>query len=389
MINQVSPGEVILTINERNQLAETVKLSQRCSDLNREIRESNIREETKIVELLNKAWPLYEELMAKVRILVQNSSNRAANELFKGCYEAYVYEYSALKIDSGKLLENIRNEDKLRSFQVIQTECLAQHLEAIKEFEKSHLYLIDQQFLSNDNGKLFFTGLFILLKKSLWFLKEVFAMAEMTEDFAFAIAPDLRLGWQVMMFTEDDSNKEEIEQLHMIEAKTKDFINLLSRLTSDMIINKNNGKDITYEKIDSQNKFNSVIQSIAAMLSSREMVQFRQIQSLKFQHIMQEESNSGFMATIANFQYAISKEDFKYLPTDRNPVLSSLCNIVLNMLDGLAIAETLMEFLPVNVYQYGLLANFVKNFGLRVFTVECFARLEKFNEKKRKSMLIG
>jgi len=374
--------DVQLTVEQKEAMVEAVTLAQVCSDLNKKIRASPWRAEIALSEDFQQAWGHYEELLRMMKRLIQESKGGSAEDLFKGFHEIYLQEYTGLKAD----VSDIYNQGSLQRHFVspvgdeeIYTDLLAE----MKEYEEKRLPLLADLF-NDKQCKAYFSGLIPIMRRCFNFIKRIFFVAETSENFGFWLTPMVRVKWQAMMMVEKEPEREELNMLALLEAKAKDLCNLLGGLASEVRQKRQSGQDLSYEKIDTLNKFSAYIKNISEFLKSREMQMFSGGLVERAGGVLRDEEKAGLLSTI---QLAIKGDEGKLVSLPRNTYLCSLFNIVNNMLEGLGVVEGLLDMMSGNVYELTVYIGFLKRYGLRLFLVESFTRLDRYNEYRRKLLV--
>lgn len=383
-------AELELSAYQKEAMASISIMAEKAGELNKKIRTGIAVDESALNHGLTEAWALYEDLLATLReVMLGVHKGTPAYEMFKSCHDCYFSEFNALKADVNDIFRRSQARRVFLQSTNVEEESFTDLLTETRVFEEKHLPTLDP-FPRSESGqknlKTYYSTLVGLIRKSLNFIKKVFFVAETSEEFGFLLTPLVRVRWIAMMATEKTPSKEELHHLAIIETKTKDLLALLSPLVSEVKKKRNEGQDLTYEKVDIQNKFSMFAKNICDTLNSRELVAYNLTLSNKCGSVVQDEVAEDKHSIFSMVSNALKGEDLNFVPVQRNKHLTLIYNICNNCLEGLALVDSVIDFLAKNAYELTLYINFVKKYALKMFLIEAFHRLDRFNEHRRKGL---
>ena len=385
-----SQSDLELTPHQKEAMVSVSALADKVGDLNKKIRAGLARDESALNLGLTEAWGIYEDLLSTLRdVMLGLQKGTPAFEMFKSCHDCYFSEFNSLKVDVNEIFRRAQARRVFLQPTTQEEEAYTDLLTETRVFEENNLTSFDpfpRAETGQKNLKTYYSTLIGLMRKSLNFIKKVFFIAETTEEFGFLLTPLVRVRWAAMMAADKTPNKEEIHHMSIIETKSRDLLSLLSASVSEVKNKRNTGQDLTYERIDIQNKFSMFTKNLCETLSTRELTTYNITLSNKCGSVIQgdvADEKSSIFSMVSN---AIKGEEMTFVPLQRNKYLATLYNICNNCLEGLSLIDSVLDFLTKNAYELTLYINFVKKYALKLFLIEAFHKLDKFNEHRRKGL---
>lgn len=358
----------------------------KCTILIADIRSNPITAQTVLSDAYIDLWGLYHDLLQRIPVIMNAlDSNDVQRAVLKGLYKMYLREFNSLKDDVAEVYSLSKDHPIVLPAYNVENEILSDFLSEIKEYEEKNAEILKNSSVSEKLLRKFFIGLFQLLKKCLNYILKLFYMGETNDDMIFSLTPLVRMRWSAMLLTDQNANKDEIALLSQIAAKSKDLYSIIGKEVLAFKNKKAKGDIDIIEKVELQNKFSQYIKNIADTLTTREAAVLNQQLLNKSMSVLDDGKHDAFMAKLK--QAIPIKDDHCTFGTQLSKQTVCVMSIVSNMIESIAVIESLLDLIPLNAFEFGLYANFVKKYGIRVFTLECFSKLDRFNEQRRRGML--
>lgn len=380
-------GEDMVPGEDDFELRELRELGDRCSELNAKLRSKPISAQTVTTQDFIELWSMYHDLLQRMPVAMDTMGRSDEyRAVLKGQYKAYLRDFNSLKEDITEVyvLSNRDNAIVLPAFDV-EDEILSDFVAEIKEYEEKHAEILKEPSANEKPLRKFFQGLFKIIRRCLNYILKLFYTGEINENMIFSLTPLVRMRWSAMLLMDSSTNKEEYLLLFLIETKAKDLTTILSKEVLSLKNKISKGDDYTIEKIDIQNKFSQYIKNIADTLTTKEIATLNQMLLSKSLAVMDSEKQDAFFSKLK--QAIPGKDGHQSFGSQLSKQTACILNIVMNMIESISVIESLLELVPMNAFEFGLYANFVKKYGIRVFTLECFSKLDRFNDQRSKGML--
>lgn len=368
------------------ELQEIRDLAGQCACLADELRREPLTAGTIKSEKFIDIWSGYHDLLQRMPVIIEDPlMPREKKAELRTEYRGYFKAFQAVKDDVTEVYNMSKDVGLMIPVGNTDEQSLSDLINDVRIYEEKNAELLSNSLLDDKTAKTFFKGLFTVLKKALNFVKMLFFNGETVEDYVFGVTPFVRLRWTAMLLADKDAGKEEACQLVLVEAKSRDLVRMLG---SETLLAKNKkaaGEESAADKINLQNKFSNYIRNLADTLATREISSLNAAQFSKAMVVLEEDRDETLITKLKS-SLPIMDDITKFgqkLPAQMALILA----IVSNLIEGISVAEDLIDLVPINPYEFGLFAHFAKKFGLKLFLTECFSRLDKFNEFRRKGIL--
>ena len=286
---------MVMSDEDRDTLSYIISLNEECMTMRKDIndRHNDNINNIDIQDRYNTLWSKYEELMRSTRYLMDSTVDSGTYDTMKGLYDIYMSEYNMVRSEMNEAYSK-KTVDMNSMQHVDNNDIYTDIIYDIHMYEDKKIHMI------HTNTKQYILGLIPLIKKSLSFITNVFKRSDNNDHYFFYLSHTIIIRWIVMMMNDKDNdmNKDELLYLSIIDIKSKDIINLLSEISTDVRSKINNGADIKYETIDMNNKFSSYIKNIIDTMNSNELILYNDILLSRYNSVVDVDSRSNIIDSI-------------------------------------------------------------------------------------------
>lgn len=376
--------EIPMVEEDKQNLLDCIKMADELNDTDERL----VSPQSDVDAILKVSLTVrsrYQQLLERLNDGRIRTQNTPAYEIFNNYFIIYNEKFGAIK---AKIDEAYRSKVNMKSALMPHdpsTEIYSDMIYDIKMYEEKKAHLLVN--FSEAGVLQFYSGLLQLIKKPLLFVKNLMVRSDNNENFFFNLTPVVRIRWISMMLVTKETNMDELGSLALLERKSKDLVSLLSAAATEVKNKSLKPLEIQYVQIDSKNKFSSYVKNLTDTLKTRELHQLNLHVSNKCATVASEEAASDIFSTIQ--QAVMKSEEYLLTTLHRDHILNTISNIVTNMYDGVCVVEALLEILSSDMFEIAMYLYVVKRFGLRLFMVECFSRLHRYNLYRKKGLSGG
>lgn len=373
--------EIPMVEEDKEILVQCIKLAAELIDADERLvsPQSDVDAILAASSLIRSKYKQLTDMLNDGRIRTQNTP---AYEIFNNYYNIYSEKFVAIR---SKIDEAYRSKINMKTALMPHdpsTEIYSDMIFDIKMYEEKKAQLLVNA--GEASVQQFYTGLLPLIKKPLQFIKNLLVRSDNNENYFFNLTPVVRIRWICMMLVPKETNMEELSSLVLLERKSKDLVTLLSAAAKDARNKSLSPMEVQYVRIDSRNKFSSFVKNLSDTLKTREIYQLNLFSTNKCSTVASEETSTDLLSTIQ--QAVMKSEEYLLTSLHRDRILGTISNIITNMFDGVCVIEALLEHLSSEMFEIAMYLHVVKRFGLRLFMIECFSRLHRYNQYRKKGL---
>lgn len=366
---------------QRQSFKKALEYSHTTLELSKKLRESPYPNKDSMLKDFSITWSIYEDLFAIMRTLL-SSSKGELKKFYTGCYESYLNDYKLLKSDMGDLLSKNKAVKPLISGETAfknggkKEKVFTDFLKKITSFEIEKM-----QYLKSSKPErisLYFGTLNKLYTDLFSFIKNVFDVAEKTQNFSFFISDNIKMSWQVATVID----KNDITGWNNIREEEEKIAVEIGNIYYKLASTSDSYPGSSGNLIQS---FTQCIQRLSKYSKTQNLQEFYQKNIEFISDMLEEKEEEGVIGFLTKLVKSGNSVDYRVL--DKNKYLLTLRNLIHSTLTSLELLMKFNDQISQCYYEMSFFYQFLKRYVVKIVMVEFYKRLIIFDRVKRNLIL--